>query len=362
MQNNLKVGVVGVGFAGRIHIATLRRIRNVQIQTICDLNYDVVSRTACEWSIPSYYTDVNNMLNNEELDFITICTPPNTHAQISVKAIESDVHVLIEKPFTETKKEAKIILNVLADIGKNIKVGVVHNQLFHPLIRKGRKIFERGEIGHLLNIIIIRTIPFNRDHFISNWGHWCHKIPGGRICEALPHQIYLAQEFMNNVNVSGVKAKKLGAHPWVSFDEVQITLESNSAIGSIYWFRNAGKNEYSIFLIGSKGTLKIDLNSGAIVKTQGLSSSKKFEQILYTLSEIRQLSSSVINHYGRLFLSSCGLKRAFVSPHETCIRSFVDSILNDQEPYVNAQKGYDCTRVVEEICINLESIRKRESR
>ena len=369
MANNLNVGVVGAGYAGKLHLNVLKKIKNVQIQTICDLNQGIISQLAKEYRVPTYYTNFNTMLDEENLDFITICTPPKTHAPLSIKAIKSGLHVLIEKPFTETSKEALDIVNTLKSTGNNVKVGVVHNVLFYRVVQQGLEIIRRGEIGRLLNLIIIRTSPFDRDPFISNKNHWVHKIPGGRVCECIPHQIYTAQEFMDNPKVRDVSAKKFGSAPWVSFDEVNVILESDSAFGSIYWSRNTSKFEDSIYLIGSKGTLKIELQSGTIIKIRGSSEQKRKsksgkldqikEPIQYTLSESRQLLSSLIDYHGRLFLHRCGIRQAYLSPHDICLRSFVDNIINDQEPYVNAQKGYDCIRVVEEICTYLQNINRR---
>ena len=83
------------------------------------------------------------------------------------------------------------------------------------------------------------------------------------------------------------------------------------------------------------------------------------EQIKYTLSESQQLLSSLVSHHGRLILYQFGMKRAYLSPHDICLRSFVDDIINDREPYVNAQKGYDCMRIVEDICTHLQKINKK---
>ncbi|GAF82405.1 unnamed protein product, partial [marine sediment metagenome] len=79
---------------GKIHLRTLKHIKNVEIKTICDLNQDVVSKVAQEFGVQKYHTDFNTMLSETKLDFITICTPPSTHANLCIKAIESGVHVL----------------------------------------------------------------------------------------------------------------------------------------------------------------------------------------------------------------------------------------------------------------------------
>jgi predicted dehydrogenase len=356
MSKILTVGVVGAGYAGKVHLKMLKRIKNVKIKTLCDTNKELVTRTAMDDKIPKYYYDFNEMLNNEELDFITLCTPPSTHAPLTKKAIELGVHVLIEKPMTATTQEAMEILNALKRDKNNIKVGVVHSRIFNRVIKKTRTIFQRGEIGHLLNIIIAEMSPFSFDPFISNQDHWCHKLKGGRVCESLPHQIYLAQEFMSQPKINNISAKKLGSAPWVSFDELRISLESKSSLGSIYWSRNTQKAEYLIYLIGSKGTLRANLMSGVIVKLLHISPETAFTDIgracaniRYGLGEIRQTFTSLVDNYGRKIISRFGVGQAYPFEHEICFRSFIDSIINEKEPYVDAQKGYDCIRLVEKV-------------
>lgn len=355
MYKKLKVGVVGAGYAGKLHLSILKHMKNVEIKTICDSNQDIVIKIAQKFDIPKYHTDFNTMLNETNLDFITICTPPRTHASLCIKAIESGLHVLVEKPFTETAQEALSILNVLENTN-NVKVGVIHNLLFSRTIQKARELVENGEIGNILNITIIEAAPFDIDQMISNVNHWSHKIPGGRICESLPHQVYLAQEFINKPKILNIFAKKMCNAPWVSFDEALITLESDSAIGSIYWSRNVGKYDYLIYLIGSEGTIKIDLVSGIIVKKRRSSIPYKYAQILYILGETRQSLFSFTRHHVGWLLHKCGIRQANYSAHEACLNSFIDSVINNREPYVPAQKGYDCMLLVEEVCTYLQNL------
>lgn len=349
------MGVVGAGLAGKTHLKYLKRVKNVEIKTICDINQDVVSKVAQEFGVPTYYTDFNTMLSEIKLDFITICTPPSTHAKLCIKAIESGLHVLVEKPFTETAQEALSILNILEN-NNNIKVGVIHNMIFSRTVQKARELVKNGDIGSILSVHIIRAMPFDVDPFISDMNHWCHMIAGGRVCEAIPHKIYLAQEFMQKPKIINILAAKRSNAPWVSFDELLITLESDSSIGSIYWSSNAGKRDYLIYLIGSEGTLKIDMYSGIIVKIRRSSMSNMYVHIPYVLGEIRQLLSSFISFNGRWFLRLCGISQAYYTPHEACFNSFVDSIINNREPYINAQKGYDCMLLVEEVCTYLQNL------
>ena len=354
----LKAAVIGTGYAGKVHLNAMKRIAGIHIQSICDASEEMGARVAGQYGIPTHYTDVAEMLDRESLDFVSICTPTNTHLPLSLKAIEAGVHVLMEKPFTETSEEAMAIVNALKEAGDKVKVGVVHQLLFLWVMQQAREMVRRGDIGTVLKTAIFRGTAFEDDSYIRNKDHWVHDSPGGRICEALPHQVYLTQELLGDIRLKDLSARKLHDAPWVSCDEVQMTFESDSGLASIYWSRNTKTNEYLMFLIGTDGILQIDILSGTIVKRLRLGDAKRFKHTGFTLSEVGQLMSSLGSHYRQKFLHLLGKGTIYFDPYEVCIRSFALSMLNGEEPEVNAQKGYECIRVVEDVAKAIDDIRR----
>lgn len=353
----MNVAVVGAGHAGKVHLTALREMRNVAVKAVCDVNPSITKRVAARWKIKPY-TDITNMLDNEDLDMVAICTPPNTHCSISLKAINAGVHVLVEKPLTDNSKDAKLILEALSG-KREVKLGVVHNLLFSKAVSKGKKLFEKGSIGRLMSMFVVRTNPIKLDIMASYKEHWSHKLPGGRVCEGLPHLVYLVQEFDEDVKVDYISAKKLGSLPWLSFDELHVMLESNSGQVSIYWSRNIGKTEFLILLFGTEGLLGMNLMSNAVVKTRHFPTAERIAPCLDVglgmLSEVCQsISALALSTVDYLFKRS-----GWFVTRKDCIQSFIDSIVNGTEPYVNAKKGYACTKIATEICDHLEKLRQK---
>lgn len=354
----LRVGVVGTGYAGKVHLNAMKRIQGLKLQSICDASEEMGARAAGQYGIPSHYTDIAEMLDGENLNFISICTPTNSHLPLCLKAIESGVHVLVEKPFTETSEEAMAILNAQKATGGRIQVGVVHQLLFLWVMQQAVKMFRRGEIGSVLKTAIFRGTAFENDQYISNKDHWVHHTPGGRICEALPHQVYLTQEFLGDIRVKDLSARKMHDAPWVSFDEVQMTFESDAGMASIYWSRNVKINEYLMFIIGTHGILEIDLLSGTIIKRRRLAIGEALKQTGLILNDVGQMISFLATHYRHKLLQKLGKGTIYFDPYEVCIRSFAQSMIEGTEPQVNAQKGYDCIRVVEDVAKIIDGLRK----
>jgi predicted dehydrogenase len=224
----------------------------------------------------------------------------------------------------------------------------VFNVLFEPIVTKCKRIIRDGEIGEILNILVIRTSPFEEDRYIKNENYWGHSILGGRVCEALPHQIYLLQDFLASLKIENVFAKKLTNYPWISCDEVNVTFSSYPSYGSIYWSRNSAKKEFLVYIIGTKGTLLFDYFTGKLVLIRKLTSS--FRSLKYLYKELKQLSTSYLSYNLGKFLYRHGIKNLYKPGHQICFEKYVDSLIKNKSFYVDSKKAYNCVKITEEIC------------
>lgn len=91
-----RVGVIGSGMIGKLHVEALRRIPCVEVVSLAEMNEALGRKMAEELAIPTFYTDYKKMIENEKLDCVHICTPNFTHFEISRFAIEAGVNVFSE--------------------------------------------------------------------------------------------------------------------------------------------------------------------------------------------------------------------------------------------------------------------------
>ena len=82
----MRVGVIGCGFQGRLHVEVLSKLPDVELVAVADLDPDRVGRLAGEYGVARPYTDYVEMLDSERLDLVTICTMPVHHADMTVAA------------------------------------------------------------------------------------------------------------------------------------------------------------------------------------------------------------------------------------------------------------------------------------
>ncbi|MGQ9459874.1 MAG: Gfo/Idh/MocA family protein [Candidatus Bathyarchaeaceae archaeon] len=131
-SDQMKVGIVGCGWISGLHINAWRDT-GMSIAAACDVDEKTAMKFAEEWKIPSYYIDLSEMLKSEDLFAVSICAPcapPQFHADLAIEALESGCHVVVEKPFTVTTKEADRVMATLKN--PSAKLTITHSQLFEP--------------------------------------------------------------------------------------------------------------------------------------------------------------------------------------------------------------------------------------
>ena len=122
-NDNINIGIVGLGFMAAMHIRAYHQVEGVTIGAICDLdperlkgdftnvlgNIDSGDPVKLDMSQVKAYQDFNELLDDESIDVIDICTPTRTHLLMTKPALASGKHVICEKPLARTVAEAKEI-------------------------------------------------------------------------------------------------------------------------------------------------------------------------------------------------------------------------------------------------------------
>ncbi len=149
-MNKIKVGVVGTGFIGPAHIEALRRLPNVEVVALCEVNTDLARQKADQLGIERSYV-FEDLLRQEDISSIHICTPNFLHYSQAKAALEAGKHVVCEKPLAKDLKEAEELVALAARTGL---VNAVHfNLRYYPLARQMKVMREKGELGEVYSVI-----------------------------------------------------------------------------------------------------------------------------------------------------------------------------------------------------------------
>lgn len=117
MKKVIRTGIVGAGMMGRTHTEALRRIPGIEVVALADNNKVLAKKTAEEMFIPSFYTDLHEMLAKENVEVVHICTPNFAHFEGCREAIKAGVNVYCEKPLANSAQETAALCALAKEKG-----------------------------------------------------------------------------------------------------------------------------------------------------------------------------------------------------------------------------------------------------
>lgn len=123
----MKIGVLGVGHLGKIHLKCIQMIDDYELVGFYDPNEDNATAAINTYSVKRF-TDIEELI--DAVDVVDIITPTITHFELAKLAIQKGKHVFIEKPLTNTIEEGQILLELSQQHGVKVQVG--HVERFNP--------------------------------------------------------------------------------------------------------------------------------------------------------------------------------------------------------------------------------------
>jgi predicted dehydrogenase len=154
----MRAGVVGLGMMGRNHVRVWdEAIPGVELVAVADPDVGAVTRATAGRRARGY-EDPRAMLEAEKLDLVSIVAPTSLHLPVTLDALRSGAHVLVEKPIAATRDEAVAMMDAASEAGRMLTVG--HIERFNPAIRELRRRLADGELGRVFQIHATRLGPF----------------------------------------------------------------------------------------------------------------------------------------------------------------------------------------------------------
>lgn len=123
----LKVGLIGVGYLGKIHLRILLETPVFELVGFYDIDKETSSAISRQYNVKAYGSGSELM---DDCEAVIIVTPSNTHFGIASTAIKKGKHVFLEKPITPGVDEAKLLMGLQKEAGVKIQVG--HVERFNP--------------------------------------------------------------------------------------------------------------------------------------------------------------------------------------------------------------------------------------
>ncbi len=149
----LKVGIIGTGWIAESHIQQYNVMPDVEVVAMADLIPGKAEAFKEKWGVKGdvhFYPDHKSMIDNEELDAVSVCTYNATHAECTIYALEHGINVLLEKPMCVTLDEAADIVRAEKKSGKILSIGF--QPRYDANMQMIKKIVESGTLGEIYYI------------------------------------------------------------------------------------------------------------------------------------------------------------------------------------------------------------------
>lgn len=273
------------------------------------------------------YTDYCKMIEENDIDLISISTESGIHAEIALYCIEHGINLIIEKPMAMSILDANEIIKKSKE--KGVKVSACHQNRFNIAIQETRKAVESDRFGKLSHGAIHVRWNRNKGYYDqAPWrGTWAED--GGCLMNQCIHGIDLLR-WMFGDEVEEVYGATRQQHGYLEAEDVGMAIVKfkNGAIGTIEGTTNVyPKNlEETLYIFGEKGTVKV-----------GGTSTNNIDEWTFAdeTEEDRKKAGQkeeTSNIYG--------------NGHISLFADVIDSIENDREPYVNAVAGRNALEMI----------------
>ena len=143
----IRIGIIGYGYWGPNLVRNFMNVEGCTVSHICDL--DIKKLEIAKKKYPSINTtnSIDHVFENSEIDAVVIATPVSTHYDLASKALESNKHILVEKPLTNNVEQAQILGKKAND--KNKILMIDHTYLYTPAIQKIKELIDSNSLGEI---------------------------------------------------------------------------------------------------------------------------------------------------------------------------------------------------------------------
>jgi predicted dehydrogenase len=157
-MKEFKVGLVGAGYIGMVHLEILRRIPSVEVVAVADSDPGRARAAAAKLGIPRAYERAEDLLADREVQVLHNCTPNNLHFAINSRAIELGKDILAEKPLSLDSKESAELVRT-AEAAKTL-TAINFCYRYYPVVQEAAARVRRGDLGEIRAFM---------GHFLQDW-------------------------------------------------------------------------------------------------------------------------------------------------------------------------------------------------
>ncbi|AJD90181.1 hypothetical protein JMA_08640 [Jeotgalibacillus malaysiensis] len=383
-MKKLNVGLIGAGFMGKAHVVAYSNLPKFfwpapavpVLKTVCDIEESIASDAKDRFGFEKYTTDWKEIVNDPDIDIVSVCTPNDSHAEISIAALRAGKHVLCEKPISNSSADAKEMAEAAEEAKENGIIAMVAYQYRRvPALVQAKKFIDEGSIGEILNVRATYLQSWSADPSSPlSWRFQKKHAGAGALGDIATHVIDISQYLAGDISevVSSVKTyikerpvqeggvDSLGT---IKLDEnakkekVDVDDEASflvnfasGAVGSIEATRNAwGRNNFlTVEVHGTKGSILFNyerLNELEVCFSDDPDDRRGFKTI-YT---------GPAHFYGEVTWNIPGMNIGYGELKTIESYEFIKAIVSGEQPSTSFAEAYKVDKVSDAVMKSSES-------
>ena len=328
----MKYALIGCGRIATNHVKAAVN-NKLEFVAVCDKNQENMDALLKKHGLEKdtsmkHYTDYKKMVEENEIELISIATESGIHAEIAIYCINHGIHVIIEKPMAMSMSDAEEIIRLSEE--KHVKVSACHQNRFNVAVQEMRKALEAGRFGKLSHGSIHVRWNRNEGYYTqAPWrGTWAQD--GGTLMNQCIHGIDLLRWMMGDEveEVYGVTSQRF--HSYLEAEDIGMAVIKfkNGAVATVEGTTNVyPKNlEETLYLFGEHGTVKLGGTSTNNIDVWDFADENEGDQ------KNKGLEAQTSNVYG--------------NGHTSLFADMIDAICQDRKPYVDATAGRNALEIV----------------
>jgi UDP-N-acetyl-2-amino-2-deoxyglucuronate dehydrogenase len=335
-MEKIKFAIIGCGRIAQRHAEHINKF-GVLI-AVCDNVISKANDLGAKYGAKPY-SEIDELLENEEVDVVSICSPNGLHSIHSIKSLRAGFHVLCEKPMAINVHDCGEMIKEAEKANK--RLFAIKQNRFNPPVEAVKKVIEEGWLGKIFSVQLSCFWNRNEDYYFNSW-KGTKDMDGGTLYTQFSHFIDLLYWLIGDIKDVEAFIGNYAHQGIIEFEDTGAIIIKfyNGAIGTInYTVNSFQKNmEGSLTIFGETGTVKI---GGQYINELEYQNIKDYK--IENLPE-----GNKPNNYGNYFGS--------MSNHDHVYKNLIEVLQNNASISTNAFEGLKTVEIIDKIYAKAKNI------
>lgn len=327
----MNIAVVGCGKIADSHVEEIRKISSARLVAVCDLEAIIAEQLAVRYEIPRWYTDLDRMLAEQNVDVLHIATPPHSHLSITQKAVSAGCHVFLEKPLAINATDARLLIDCVRVAGRKMTINYWPN--FETPALELKRFVVDGDLGdpvHVESFIGYDLGGRFGQALLADKNHWVRTLPGKLFHNVIDHVISKVVPFLKDEKLAvlaSAYSRRSAPDDMVDFlpDELRVMILGGSTSAYVTFCSHARPVSHFLRVYGTKNTVHLDFALRTMLVEQRQTVPTALGRLLPPFKYARNALGQATRNVGEFARS----RYHYFAGMNRLLSSFYDSILND---------------------------------